>query len=250
MITLDAKNFMSMFHTLLNIEMMLRGHKGKIDAATLSKGATGVQEIVDALRNLDLPVSVKTAENMLATATTAEALHKAVEQLANNFMMELDGRRFYGVVAKYEPYFEQAKLFGPEVFDAFPSANDDIYEAGTSLALERGTACVMHLMRVLESGLAALAQTVSVGSQNDWGKYLSEIGKELERRQKAAGARSADEQFYAEVALHLGNVRVAWRNPTMHVDKSYSVERAEEILIAVRQFMRHLAQRVKEKPLP
>ncbi len=32
----------------------------------------------------------------------------------------------------------------------------------------------------------------------------------------------------------------------MHIDKTYTEERAEEILIAVRSFMRHLATKLQE----
>jgi len=44
----------------------------------------------------------------------------------------------------------------------------------------------------------------------------------------------------------LDGVRIAWRNPTMHIENSYSPERAEEILIGVRALMRHLATRLSE----
>ena len=49
-----------------------------------------------------------------------------------------------------------------DVFNAFPSANNDILEASNCLALERGTATVMHLMRVAEVGLKALASALGV----------------------------------------------------------------------------------------
>jgi hypothetical protein len=139
-------------------------------------------------------------------------------------------------------------VFDPEVSTSFPSAGDDIAEAGKCLACGCATACVMHLGRVLEVGLRTLAAEVGVGGQNDWGKYLEKIEAELSRRLKTSGARSPDEQFYAESHAMFDSVRRAWRNPTMHVDKSYSPERAEEILIAVRSFMRHLATRLKETP--
>jgi hypothetical protein len=142
--------------------------------------------------------------------------------------------------------YNQPAIFGDEVFKAFGSANEDISEAGTCLALDRGTACVMHLMRVLEVGLAVLATALRVKKQNDWGAYLREIDKELAVRSRAAGARSPDEQFYAEAAESLDNMRRAWRNPTMHPEKTYTPERAEEILLSVRSFMRHLATKLRE----
>jgi hypothetical protein len=77
--------------------------------------------------------------------------------------------------------------FGDGVAAAFPSASDDLFEAAKCLAVERGTACVMHLMRASEAPLKALAATLSVGTQSDWGSYIREIDKELNLRFKAAG---------------------------------------------------------------
>jgi hypothetical protein len=104
----------------------------------------------------------------------------------------------------------------------------------------------MHLNRALECGLSALAKAVGVPKQNDWGSYIREIGKELDARVKTAGARSADEQFYAEAAANFDRLRRAYRNPTMHPEKTYSQERAEEILISTKVFMSHLASRISE----
>jgi hypothetical protein len=87
---------------------------------------------------------------------------------------------------------------------------------------------------------------LEVPKQNDWGKYLQGIDDELKARMKAAGARSADEQFYAEVAETINHMRRAYRNPTMHPDRSYSPERAEEIFQSVKSFMRRLATKIHE----
>jgi len=55
-----------------------------------------------------------------------------------------------------------------------------------------------------------------------------------------------DEPFLREVLGHLQAVKVAWRNPTMHIVNVYTLEQAEEIFNAVRGFMRHLATRLSE----
>jgi hypothetical protein len=114
------------------------------------------------------------------------------------------------------------------------------------LALERGTACVMHLSRVMEVRLKALAAGLGVTSQNDWGAYLSKIDAELLKRLKTSGSRTADEQFYSEAQITFDSIRRAWRNPTMHVEKTHTLEQAEDILVAVRSFMRHLATKLHE----
>lgn len=137
--------------------------------------------------------------------------------------------------------------FGKEVFENFGSANEDISEAAKCLALQRGTACVMHLNRALEVALIALGSALKIGKQNDWGSWLRKIKEELEARFKAAGARTLDEQFYSEAAFEFEALKRAWRNPSMHVDRTYSPERANEIFNSVRSFMRHLATRISEK---
>jgi hypothetical protein len=140
--------------------------------------------------------------------------------LAEYLGLEMKNRYLLMMNPTRKAFYEQPKLFGDKVFEVFSSANDDIAEAGTCLALERGTACVMHLLRTVEVGLAALAKQLGVHKQNDWGAYLREIGNELKVRMETAGARSADEQFYAEAAAEIDHMRRAWRNPTFHVEKT------------------------------
>jgi hypothetical protein len=78
-------------------------------------------------------------------------------------------------------FLENPQFFDPKdstqnkVSVQFPSAAEDIAESGKCLGCGRSTACVMHLQRVMEVGLAALAKAVGVTQQNDWGKYLKEI---------------------------------------------------------------------------
>lgn len=250
MLTLDGRDFLDILHGLLDFELRSRSQKGTLDHEALQNIASAARSIAKDLAALDLPVSVKTATEMLPACKTHANLNATIRQLYSTIALELDGRKFYGPLRPFEQYYDQPKLFGPTVFKNFPSAKDDIYEAGMCLALERGTACVMHLMRVLEVGLAALARTLDVPHKNDWGKYTEAIGDELDKRAETAKARSAEEQFYAEAGVNFDRLRRAYRNPTMHPDKSYSQERAKEILEAVKSFMSHLATKISEAPSP
>jgi hypothetical protein len=246
MLELNARDFIELIHDLLASEHAIRGKSGELTPMLAAHRDQANGQVISLLKKLELPVSVKAAEEMIAGAKTIERLHESLEQLWNTIALELDGRKFYGPLSKYACYFEQPKLFGGDVFVKFPSANDDIFEAGTCLALERGTACVMHLMRVCEVGIKVLAAALSISQQNDWGAYLRKVDQALDARIKASGKRSSDEQFYAEVRVTLDGVRMAWRNPTMHIENNYSPERAEEILISVRALMRHLATKLSE----
>jgi hypothetical protein len=245
MITLRPIELMNIVQSSIALELALRDKSGPLSESEL-KSVESFKILEEIAESLELPITLATIRNMLLKADTKQKLRIAILQTCNTIFMEVDQRKYFGPLERFTKYFEQPKLFGDEVFNAFSSANDDIYEAGTCLALERSTACVMHLNRALECGLAALAKVVDVSKQNDWGGYTREIGKKLDARAKAAGARSSDEQFYAEAAENFDRLRRAYRNPTMHPERTYTQDRAEEILLSTKSFMTHLASRISE----
>lgn len=199
--------------------------------------------VADQFRRIALALRVGTTR--IHVAGLFQELMNRLEDDCNRHVMMM-------IEPDHIKYVENAQFFDPvdssanKVSVQFPSAAEDIAEAGKCLACGRATACVMHLARVMEVGLAATAKAVGVSHQNDWGEYLDGIDKELQVRFKTSGARTPDEQFYSEVHVTFDGIRRAWRNPTMHVDKTYTVEHAEEILIAVRSFMRHLATKLHD----
>ncbi len=242
---LDAAKFSRLMDLIIGLQDVFGQKTGPIPPSLQSRIAKVSDEVEGLALELELSVSADAAR-ALKVCKDGDSLSRVAERLQADLHSELKGKNFYGIEGKRIQFLEKAALFGDEVFKNFTSANQDIYEAGMCLAFERGTACVMHLSRVAEVGLRALAAELRVSSQNDWGKYLSGIEKELTNRFKASGARSANEQFFAEAHITLDAVRRAWRNPAMHVEKTYSVDQAEAILGSVRSFMRHLATRLKE----
>jgi hypothetical protein len=153
------------------------------------------------------------------TAKRYSEVNALVPELLNRLEDECKRKVVMSFESRYVEYFTNAQLFDSKdtgvakVSVQFPSASEDIAESGKCLACSRPTACVMHLNRIMEVGLRALAAAVGVGRKNDWGKYLTDIEGELTKRMKAARARSLDEQFYAEAHAMFDSVRRAWRNP-------------------------------------
>jgi hypothetical protein len=246
MFELNARNFLIAIHYLIDVEIKIRNLSQNLTEHERGIIDRFAEKIGEELRYIGLETTEKLCDNLFRSAKTQKQMAENIRAVFNSMAIELDGRKFYAPYKNLEQYFAKEALFGDEVRMAFPSATDDIYEAGCCLALDRETACVMHLMRVCECGLRALAGKLGVPSQNDWGAYLRKIDDTLLATVKSSGARSSDEQFYAEAAASLDYVRRAWRNPTLHVDKSYSTKRAEEILQAVRSFMGHLATKISE----
>jgi HEPN domain-containing protein len=144
-------------------------------------------------------------------------------------------------------YYGDKPLFGERVASKFPKAIEDIQEAGKCLAVARYTACVFHLMRVMEIGVQRFGQKLGVklAEEKEWGTILNKITDKLDakyppkthltRHQKAARDR------YAEAVTYLTNVKNAWRNQTMHPKRTYTPDEAERVFRFAKDYMEYLA---------
>ncbi|MDR6116683.1 MULTISPECIES: hypothetical protein [unclassified Sphingomonas] len=184
-------------------------------------------------------------------ALTPDRLSLVADEMAiltSAFHDELEARLLFAFPPASAQYFSSDPLFGEPVEDAFPDVAFDIAEAGKCRALGRWTAAVMHLMRVLESGLHALAKHVDVPSGENWNTVLGAIeGKLREVRRKVDGRE--EEQWAAEAGVHLRFIKNAWRNHAMHPLERYDEERAVQIFDNTRAFMQHLARKLSPSDL-
>jgi hypothetical protein len=147
-------------------------------------------------------------------------------------------------------YFAEPMLFGKEVNDRFPAAIDDIEEAGKCLALGRATGCVLHTMRCLEVGLRALGAALDIPYAPSWESYLQQIAQNIAAKHKNKTTKwKRDEKFYRDLSGDLLTIKQAWRNPTMHVDRKYSTDEAEQIFIAAKSLMQRLASHFSEREM-
>ncbi len=169
-------------------------------------------------------------------------------QLLQVFGDELAGSRLLSLDSRHAAFFDMVEPLGRDVEDAFPSAVFDASEAAKCRAVGRWTACVMHLMRVFEVGLASLARHYDVTIESNWNKTLNEIEAKTRTISKRAHGED-EEQWAAEAATHLRFIKNAWRNKAMHPHQSYDEERAVAIFDNARSFMQHLAMKLKEDDL-
>lgn len=132
--------------------------------------------------------------------------------------------------------------FGADVAAKLPSTSYDIAEAAKCLALESFTACVFHLMRALEAGVQlfgaklGIALTSTKGRDKTWHNITEEIDAVIRKSPVDATTKK-----YAAVSSNLYNVRLAWRNETMHPNQTYNAEQAGQVFIASRAFLQELA---------
>jgi hypothetical protein len=208
---------------------------------------------------------------VMSTFVSQQEIVNGIDELDQRIRDEMGVRLFFYVPPEREKFYlrkqedsdkqqsltnpewpsilDQRKLlFGEGVEAAFPSAIPDFEEAGKCLALGRGTACVFHLMRVMERGLKALAGGLNIPYAPSWESYLKQIEARItEKHATKKKSWKREEHFYRDAGGDLQIVKIAWRNPTMHVVRTYTLEEAEDIFRAVRAFMKRLAPKLPEK---
>jgi len=187
-----------------------------------------------------------------------ETFQQEAGNFADTIRRELDTKLFLAIPNRaLGDLFENPRPFDKEgilsVSERFPDANYDMQEAANCLALSRPTACVCHLMRVLEVGLAALAGDLHIPwpDRNDWQDVINAIEGKIKLFEKGSGELPSDwrekRQFYAEAATQFTHFKDAWRNYAMHFHAVYDEGKADIIFRSVREFMQVLAARLKPR---
>jgi hypothetical protein len=161
-----------------------------------------------------------------------------LNELYNRLIDEFNALHFISLTKAETEYYQPSDpLFGREVEDKLAKVIEDISEAGKCLGLRRSTAAVFHLMRIMEVGVQALGTKLGVTLANEkmWQVILDQINVKV----KALGNDPMAKE-YAAISAHLYNVKLAWRNETMHPKATYTAEEAEGIFASVRAFMKEL----------
>jgi len=144
------------------------------------------------------------------------------------------------LIKREQELFEpQTPLFGDVVEAKFSNMAEDISESGKCLALGRPTACVFHLMRVMEIGVRRFGDVLGVTLADDknWQNILDEINKAI----RALDQKAAQTKKYAAASAHLYNVKLASRNEVMHPKQTYTPDEASKVFGATDAFIRDLA---------
>ena len=224
---------------------------------------TGVQEYLTVLGASVTALAVADAQEELSydSATWATARER-LEDVRNTLRRELSLRTVLVLEPKEQALYAPSEPhFGPDVTAKFPTEGVfEIDEAGKCLALGRSTAAVFHLMRVMEIGLSAVSECLQIENpvkqDRSWGAILRLIKDDMAARSRPKtparpwSSKSADQALFESLYGSLDAVKVAWRNPTMHVEKKYLPDEAEHIFVSVRGFMKTLASRCDESGLP
>ena len=105
-----------------------------------------------------------------------------IEHVTARTIDELENQYFLHVTGDRAKYYKQADPFGSEVGKKFAKSAEDIANAGNCYALGQNTACVFHLMRVMEQCVhqfgkklrvpMSLSKVFEVAKQESWSRNV------------------------------------------------------------------------------
>lgn len=159
--------------------------------------------------------------------------------LANDFLFHLDPRDV--------PLYGKPDLFGSLVARKFRESVEDLQSAGNCLALQQSTACVFHLMRVLESAVQQLGRLLGIKlepKRETWFEICNRASTAVTNRPAKTKPQATKNAALGAAVAHLQTVRLAWRNEVMHPKQSYTRDEAQDVFNATRIFMTDLAKLV------
>lgn len=218
---------------------------------------TSLASISDTAKWLELPATIsacarchqlvhhwRPGQRIFIHRDQGEQIAGTCQQISTAMSDELERHHTY-VVAPLEGNLidDGIGMFGLEVVARFPDTRQDIAAAAQCRAYRLWTACVMHLMRVGEIGVVALADQLQVKRGQTWGGTIANINAALQNSTRIK-SDPAGKAWAAETATYLNFVKDAYRNPAMHPERSFAERDAVIIFENMRAFMQMLAKRI------
>jgi len=248
----SASAFADIFHALSALrERVARPDiaKSRLTADLVEEGpfAEQLQKLEIECKRLDLIVTLKLLKAIVKDIDQYDGQYLAerLGQLQERAVDELDSKLFLFVPSADASYYRDKVLFGSEVDSKFPQVAQDITEAGKCRSLDRHTATVFHLMRVLEAGVAQFASklAVAIGPTETWGNILAKVDGTIKTLPKVTPQEREHREICQGLYSGLNAIKDAWRNPTMHaIASSYTAQEAREIWDLTSHFMRRLCK--------
>jgi len=206
--------------------------------------------------------SIATIDSVLVLVSKADSTWGEFHELAKAFRRELDaelfGRLFFSLHTSEVDYYSNPTKDWEQVIETWPKTQIDIEESSRCYACSRYAAAIFHVLLVAELGVIEVATLLGVaGDKPGWGS-LDRLERILRKQYKE---RSPIERIHYELLKQVVPLMLAmkdsWRHKISHVenrlewlDTDFSPQLAEEIITAVRGFMRRLATELAPKPVP
>jgi len=206
-----------------------------------------LNELHDYCEQLELPLS----KNQIATIIDAvngddiERVRRSFLELQKRVYEELEAKACFCLPGNKVRYWNPVWLLDTPIYDKFRSAWEEFQRAGHCYAFGENTACVFHLMRIVDFGLRQVAKSLGIEYEaRNWNGIGNKIQEKMEQKYKTKTADwKKSEPMYAEILTDIQAIGRGHRNPALHeLEKKYEERDAQHMLNVVEGFMLHLAK--------
>ena len=208
-----------------------------------------MNDLLEHLHKLNLKTSLKEAEKMLPAFNDSDAdperLRHLAYHLSSVIQSELDSEMFFHLESSRMKYWDPTWLVDKPIYITFPHAHEEIRNAGRCYAYGEPTACVFHLMRVIDAGLRSVADSLNITyDARNWSGIAVKIQSKMEEKYEAKTDEwKRSEPFYASILTDIQAISRGHRNPVLHeIEKKYTDAEASYLLTMTEGFMLHLSE--------
>jgi hypothetical protein len=170
-------------------------------------------------------------------------------------LIECSEDRVFAIIdADFSSYVNNEKSFGEDTYKNFPSAREDIKQAGNCIAVECWTAAVFHLMRAVEFGLRALSHDrgitvpkgpIELATWEDMIRELEKAETEIQSYPKTL-EREGQFEFFHGSMMEVKRFKNKFRNAVMHTREDYDADEAKSAFIHVKAFFGIISIKISE----
>lgn len=206
-------------------------------------------QMADACEHFDAPEMAKFLKDHATDDDLLPTEWAVYDTLCKGFWDGIHGKSIFVLSrASMDLYRERKTPFGAVVSRAFKAIDAELERATECLAFGFSTACVFHLMRVMEKAVRQMGTHLgaTIPDDADWGTVLSKMDERIDLMPKGA-----ERTRWSEARKNLWHVKEAVRNEVMHPRKEgYIQDEAEANFRAVKTFMQHMASLMLPPPAP
>jgi hypothetical protein len=247
MLRFYAEKFLAIGEYLSQMEMALLNKTiGPPPETVVEDLKTKLRKAKNLCQSLDLKWTIKQIDRT-TQQISANWPEEAATLLADcrvRLREELEDCVFLKIDASKISYAAADWLLDTPIESIFPSTIKEFQRAGRCFALDENTACMFHLMRVVDFGLRSVATRLGIEySARAWDGIGKAIVRKMEDKYHDKTMDwKATEPIYAEVLTDIQAISRGHRNPVLHeLEKTYEEKEAQYMLTVVEGFMTHLA---------
>jgi len=171
-----------------------------------------------------------------------------VEAIYNTLRAEIGSILLRAIPKEKSQYLDEKWLTDTKIFEKSPEMVDEFHAAGRCFAYGENTACIFHLMRVVDSNFRRVADSIP-GIKYDarsWQGIADNITKKMEQKyQTKTDDWKRQEPFYAAILTDIQAISRGHRNPALHeLEKKYDEREATYMLTVIEGLARHVAEKL------